>query len=69
MTESKIIPLSDADFVTGGLQLLSYARPGKLFTASEALFSGSAGILLDATLNQVRETVAALVKGELVSPE
>lgn len=52
----------------GGLQLLSYARPGKLFTANEALFSGKAGILIDASLNKVRETVAELVRGALAPP-
>lgn len=66
--DAHAIALTDSDFLSGGLQLLSYARPGKLFTANEALFSGSAGVLVDATLNQVREAVSGLVKGVFASP-
>lgn len=66
--DTHAIPLSEEDFVTGGLQLLSYARPGKLFTANEALFSGNAGALADATLNQVREAVTGIVRGMLAPP-
>ncbi|MCK9994262.1 MAG: mRNA interferase MazF [Alphaproteobacteria bacterium] len=44
--DAHAIALTDSDFLSGGLQLLSYARPGKLFTANEALFSGSAGVLV-----------------------
>lgn len=66
--DTHAIALNEADFSLGGLQLLSYARPGKLFTANEALFSGKAGILIDASLNKVRETVAELVRGALAPP-
>lgn len=66
--DTHAIALTEADFSMGGLQLLSYARPGKLFTANEALFSGKAGILIDASLNKVRETVAELVRGALAPP-
>ncbi|MDO8844105.1 MAG: MazF family transcriptional regulator [Methylicorpusculum sp.] len=39
------VALTDADFVEGGLQRVSYARPGKLFTANETLFQRTAGTL------------------------
>lgn len=61
--DTHAIPLTGTDFVEGGLERISYARPGKLFTANEALFAASAGTLIDTTLVRVREAVVALVKG------
>lgn len=66
--DTRAITLTEADFVTGNLQLISYVRPSKLFTASEALFSGTAGTLSDAVFKRVREAVAGLVTGEVVPP-
>ena len=37
------VPLSAADFASGGILIASHARPGKLFTASGALMVRSAG--------------------------
>lgn len=66
--DTHAIALTEAEFVTGNLQLISYVRPGKLFTASEELFSRTAGALSDAVLRRVREAVAGLVTGALVPP-
>ena len=66
--DAHAIALSEADFATGNLQLISYVRPGKLFTANEALFSGTAGALSGAVLKRVRKAVAGLVNGEGVAP-
>ena len=41
--DARAITLSAADFASGSLERLSYARPGKLFTANEALFATVAG--------------------------
>ena len=35
--DARAITVDHADFVSGGLQRLSYARPGKLFTARRGL--------------------------------
>jgi len=35
--DSRAVLLDGTSFATGGLQLTSYVRPGKLFTANEAL--------------------------------
>ena len=37
------IELTNTDFALGGLQRVSYVRPGKLFTASAVLFAVTAG--------------------------
>ncbi|MBU3694440.1 MAG: type II toxin-antitoxin system PemK/MazF family toxin [Rhodocyclaceae bacterium] len=50
--------LLDADdFAEGGLRLASYARPTKLFTASESLFRGAVGRLHQQRHSQVIEIV------------
>jgi len=37
--------ITDSDFAAGGLQRVSYVRPGKLFTAHHDLFTTTAGAL------------------------
>lgn len=39
------VELTDPDFDEGGLQRVSYARPGKIFTAHESLFRGAVGTI------------------------
>jgi mRNA interferase MazF len=43
--DAAAVVLTDADFVDGSLQRISYVRPGKMFTANETLFKGRAGTL------------------------
>ncbi len=54
------VPLDATDFTTGGLLVASFARPGKLFTASVGLMVKSVGILSPAALARVLSVVAAL---------
>jgi len=60
------VKLTDQDFAKGSLQRLSYARPGKLFTAHETLFQHEAGRLAPESLDQVREHVVLMIRGENV---
>ncbi len=53
------VPLDAADFTTGGLLVASFARPGKLFTASAGLMVRSVGTLTPAALGRVLSAVAA----------
>jgi mRNA interferase MazF len=55
--DSRAVEITDADFADGGLQRLSYPRPGKLFTAHQGLFAGNAGAL------HVERLVAAIRGG------
>ena len=56
------VMLQDGDFDEGGLQRVSYARAGKLFTAHESLFQRAAGslkperhvLVVDLIVNMVR---------------
>lgn len=57
--DARAIRLDAADFAKGGLQLKSYVRPGKLFTANETLMLEAAGQLRMETMRAVLQTVAA----------
>ena len=44
-SDSRTIILTDSDFHAGSLQLTSYARPAKLFTAHHSLIASEIGLL------------------------
>jgi mRNA interferase MazF len=54
--------LRDIDFSQGSLQLDSYARPGKLFTAHQSLIAAEAGKLKPEALAQVTNAVVRLLR-------
>lgn len=58
------IELEDAAFSQGSLQRISYARPGKLFTANDSLFSAQAGALQTAIFKKIRDAVIAILRGD-----
>lgn len=43
--DPRALPLADDDFATGSLHIVSYARPGKLFTAHQRLMVSRVGQL------------------------
>ena len=54
------ISLDATDFASGGLLVASFARPGKLFTASGGLMLRSVGVLSGTALCRILSAVAAL---------
>jgi mRNA interferase MazF len=56
------ISLDATDFTSGGLLVASFARPGKLFTASTGLMLKSVGLLSPLALRRVLLEVAALFR-------
>ena len=60
--DSRAVELLDTAFSEGGLQLASYARPGKLFTAHASLIRSVAGELNDAAHQRVLNAVVALLR-------
>lgn len=65
--DPRAIELTNASFATGTLHLVSYARPGKLFTAHQKLFVKEIGVLTTEALKQVAESMIELVRGGLRS--
>lgn len=56
------VELSAADFASGSLQRTSYARPGKLFTASGGLMVRVVGTLRPEALDRITARVVELLR-------
>jgi mRNA interferase MazF len=56
------VMLEAADFAEGSLQLTSYARPGKLFTANASLFQRSTGLLHAAAHTKVVDVIVRMLR-------
>lgn len=63
-SDLRAVALSDEDFSVGSLRRKSYARPGKLFTANQDLFSAQVGNLKDESFAQAIEAVVTLLKSD-----
>jgi mRNA interferase MazF len=59
------VVLTNADFQAGSLHLTSYARPGKLFTASQTLLVAVVGQLTDEAFVRVINAVIDLLRDSL----
>lgn len=62
------VTLDDTDFASGSLNLTSYARPGKLFTASSELITAEVGTLKPETLTQIVNAVVTLLRAGTLNP-
>jgi len=62
---ARSIALDDASFATGSLRVVSYARPGKLFTASRNLMVTQVGILKAELLKEIIEAVVDILYASL----
>jgi mRNA interferase MazF len=56
------VQFEDEDFVSGSLHRTSYARPGKIFTASESLMVTHIGALKDDSFRKVANAVIHLLQ-------
>lgn len=56
------VPLQASDFASGGLQVSSYVRPGKLFTAHAGLILHSVGELNPAAFARVQSAIVAILQ-------
>jgi mRNA interferase MazF len=56
------VELTNADFASGSLKRTSYARPTKLFTASEALLATTAGTLAPPAFRRVLDTIIGILE-------
>lgn len=61
--DPQAVELAQSDFAAGSLQRVSYARPGKLFTAHLSLIQAAVGVLTPVAAKQVVERVMALLQG------
>jgi len=63
--DARAVELTDADFEHGSLRVVSYARPGKLFTAQESLFVSDVGMLRAESLRKITDEVVAVIQPEV----
>jgi PemK-like, MazF-like toxin of type II toxin-antitoxin system len=57
------IELGQSAFASGSLRVTSYARPGKLFTASRDLVTSQVAVLKPDTFKRIVEAVVNLLRG------
>jgi mRNA interferase MazF len=60
--DPQAILIENPDFLTGGLIVTSYVRPGKLFTANSALFVKSVGVLNPSVTQLIISAIIKLLK-------
>ena len=60
--DASAIPLTDGAFARGSLRITSYARPGKLFTASADLVVGDVGALTADAHTRIVDGVISLLR-------
>ena len=61
--DSRAVHLPAASFASGSLRSDSYARPGKLFTASRDLMVAEVAILNSEAQSHLLESVVAILRG------
>ena len=59
------IQIEDEDFASGSLSRISYARPGKIFTASQTLMASHVGTLKDDSFRKVANAVVHLLQSHI----
>jgi len=63
--DPRAITLADTSFRTGSLQVTSYARPGKLFTANHTLMTAQVGSLKDQMLKSIVDAIISILRAGL----
>jgi hypothetical protein len=65
--DSSAVKLDQVDFASGSLEVTSYVRPGKLFTANTELITSEVGSLRAEALTRVVDAVVALLRSAAAS--
>jgi mRNA interferase MazF len=61
-SDPQAVELTQNDFRSGSLRIVSYARPLKLFTAHESLIATQLGVLHDAGFNRILDAIIRSLK-------
>jgi len=59
------IRIEDVDFANGSLSRISYARPGKIFTANETLMVAEVGVLKSEIFRRISNSVVRLLQANV----
>jgi mRNA interferase MazF len=63
--DPRAITLADINFRTGSLNVTSYARPGKLFTANRTLMTAQVGSLNEQSVKDIVDTITSILQAGL----
>jgi mRNA interferase MazF len=63
--DPRAIELRETDFIAGSLRVVSYGRPGKLFTAHRSLIVSQVGALLDSVRRRIADAIIELIRTEI----
>ena len=61
-SDARAVKLGNSDFKKGSLRVVSYARPGKLFTANQELLVSEVGVLNDKAFDRVLDAVVGILR-------
>jgi len=61
-SDSRATEINDSSFDSGSLRLVSYVRPGKLFTGNDSLIMAGVGKLKTEVFSEIVETVVKLLR-------
>ena len=61
-SDAKAVRLANTDFKEGSLRVVSYARPGKLFTANQELLVSEVGVLNGTAFDRVLVAVIGVLR-------
>jgi mRNA interferase MazF len=61
-SDPRAVELDAGSFAQGSLRVVSYARPGKLFTASQGLMLRQVGVLTNGALEKIVDAVVELLR-------
>ncbi len=56
------VVIDQTDFLSGSLRMQSFARPGKLFTANDALFTAEIGVLTPLARARIIAAIVTLLQ-------
>jgi mRNA interferase MazF len=60
--DARAVRLTNADFGRGSLRVVSYARPGKLFTANQELLVSEVGVLGATAFERLLDAVVGVLR-------
>ena len=61
-SDSRATEINESSFESGSLRLVSFARPGKLFTGNDSLIVAGVGKLRTAVFKEIIESVVGLLR-------
>ena len=61
-SDARAVKLANSDFQKGSLRVVSYARPGKLFTANQELLVSEIGVLNGKAFDRVLGAVVSVLR-------